>query len=165
MNDYLRDVLVKYKNKGIVIDTNILLLWIVGEVNRARIVKFKRTQQFVPEDFDLLLEIISHFNQIITTPNILTEVNSLMNQLGEPERSQALAVFAQGIPQLNEKYLESQEIVTEESFVKFGLTDCGIVKIISNQYLVLTDDLKLYNYLIKKGIDAINFNHLRGYGW
>jgi rRNA-processing protein FCF1 len=165
MNDYFQEVLTKYKNKGILIDTNILLLWIVGTVNRKRIASFKRTQQFVIEDFDLLLGIIAYFNQVITTPNIMTEVNSLINQLGEPERSQALAIFAQGISSLNEIYLESQEIVKEEVFIKFGLTDCGILKISPHQCLVLTDDLKLAHYLMNKGIDAINFNNIRVYGW
>ncbi len=34
-----------------------------------------------------------------------------------------------------------------------------------NKYLVLTDDLKLGNYLQKVGIDTINFNNIRTYGW
>jgi hypothetical protein len=37
MKDYIRSLFEGYKNKGILIDTNILLLWIVGSVNRSRI--------------------------------------------------------------------------------------------------------------------------------
>lgn len=165
MSDDFQQLLVKYKNKGILIDTNILLLWIVGTVNRNRISKFKRTKQFMPEDFDLLLGIISSFNQVITTPNILTEVNSLTNQLGEPERSRALSIFAQGISEFHEVYSQSQDIAKEKEFVRFGLTDCGISITAPNEYLVLTDDLKLAHYLMGKQIETINFNHLRIYGW
>ncbi|MBD1830470.1 hypothetical protein NDI47_16490 [Microcoleus vaginatus GB1-A2] len=165
MKDFVRSLFQKYKQKGILIDTNILLLWFVGTVNRERISKFNRTEKFVPEDYDSLLQILSYFNKIVTTPNILTEVNSLANQLGEPERSQCLSVFAEGVPRLKESYLESTEVVRTDSFTKFGLTDCGIATLAKNKYLVLTDDFKLTNYLQKNEIDTINFNNIRVSGW
>ncbi len=94
MNEEIRPILERYKQKGILIDTNILLLWFVGTANRARISKFNRTEKFTLEDYDLLLRIILFFNKLVTTPHILTEVNSLINQIGEPERSQCLSIFA-----------------------------------------------------------------------
>lgn len=166
MKDFVRPLFQKYKQKGILIDTNILLLWFVGMVNRELISKFKRTENFVPEDYDTLLQILSYFNnKIVTTPNILTEVNSLANQLGEPARSKCLSVFAERMARLNESYLESTEVVRTDSFTKFGLTDCGIATLAKNKYLVLTDDFKLTNYLQKIEIDTINFNNIRVYGW
>ncbi|HAC64777.1 MAG TPA: hypothetical protein DCF68_14905 [Cyanothece sp. UBA12306] len=112
-----------------------------------------------------LQKIIDLFSKIITTPNILTEVNSLTNQLGEPDRSKCFTLFSQIISEINEFFLPSQNIVQNNGFVKFGLTDCGIVEISKNQYLVLTDDFKLFNYLQSLEIDVINFNHLRDYLW
>ena len=50
MTDNIKDLFARYKRKGILIDTNILLLWLVGSTNQARITKFNRTQCFVPED-------------------------------------------------------------------------------------------------------------------
>ncbi|WP_375515918.1 hypothetical protein [uncultured Nostoc sp.] len=47
------------------------------------------------EDYELLLAFIASFQKLVITPNILTEVNSLANQLGEPERSQCFAIFTQ----------------------------------------------------------------------
>lgn len=165
MKDDINSLLSRYRSKGIVIDTNILLLYFVGIVNRERISRFKRTEQFLPEDYDLLRQILSYFQKIVTTPNILTEVNSLANQLGEPERSQWFAIFAQGISSLDEFYIESRSVATSERFTKFGLTDCGILNLARDQYLVLTDDLKLALYLQKERIDTINFNNLRVSGW
>lgn len=172
MKDYYINYLFsRYRQKGILIDTNILLLYFVGTVNRERISRFNRTQQFVPEDYDLLLRIIGLFQKIVTTPNILTEVNSLANQLGEPERSQCLAIFSRvilgldGIDILKEFYIESKTVATNQGFTKFGLTDCGIIDLVRDKYLVLTDDLKLAAYLSKEGIDTVNFNNLRVYGW
>ncbi|MGL5944311.1 MAG: PIN domain-containing protein [Waterburya sp.] len=155
------NLLSKYYTKGILIDTNILLLYLVGSLNRDRISRFKRTAQFVPKDYDLLLELVNNFQKIITTPNILTEVNSLANQLGEPERSQCMNLFTGLIYQISEVYLESSIITNHELFSRFGLTDCGIMLIAKDKYLVLTDDLKLHLYLKAQGIDTVNFNNLR----
>lgn len=164
IND-INSLFALYHQKGILIDTNILLLYFVGTVNRERITRFNRTQQFVPEDYELLLKILSYFSKIVTTPNILTEVNSLANQLGEPERSQCFTIFAQEIIVLTESYTESKVIATNSRFAKFGLTDCGIINLAKDRYLVLTDDLKLANYLLSEGVDTINFNNIRVYGW
>lgn len=165
MSNDINSLFALYHQKGILIDTNILLLYFVGTVNRERITRFNRTQQFAPEDYDLLLEILSYFSKIVTTPNILTEVNSLANQLGEPERSQCFTIFAQKISVLTEFYTESKVIATNPRFVKFGLTDCGIINLAKAHYLVLTDDFKLANYMRSEGIDTINFNNIRVYGW
>jgi rRNA-processing protein FCF1 len=165
MKDYIRSLFQSYKQKGIFIDTNILLLWFVGTVNRSRISQFNRTEKFLPEDYDLLVSILSYFSKIVTTPNVLTEVNSLINQIGEPERSQCYSVFAQAMTVLDEFYIESVNAVQLDNFPKYGLTDCGIVTLAKNEYLVLTDDFKLANYLQKVGIDTINFNNIRTYGW
>jgi rRNA-processing protein FCF1 len=176
---YTTDLIKSYKQRGILIDTNILLLWFVGSVNRQRISKFNRTEKFVPEDYDLLLRLLEYFfPKIVTTPNILTEVNSLANQIGEPERSQCFAKLAESVVRLDEHYIESNVAVGVNSFTRFGLTDCGILELarggthpareavpqeIGNRYLVLTDDLKLAKHLQSSGVDAINFNHLRDY--
>ncbi len=61
MKEFIRSLFHNYKQKGILIDTNILLLWFVGSVNRSRIFQFNRTEQFLPEDYDLLLQILSYF--------------------------------------------------------------------------------------------------------
>lgn len=166
MMDDINALFSRYRHKGVLIDTNILLLYFVGTVNRERISKFNRTQQFLPEDYDLLLRVLSYFQNIFITPNILTEVNSLINQIGEPERSLSFTVFAQGISNfLNESYVESKVAVRNEQFVRFGLTDLGILNLAKNQYLVLTDDLKLAVHLQRQGIDTLNFNNIRVYGW
>lgn len=165
MKDEISSLFARHWQKGILIDTNILLLYFVGTVNRERISRFKRTQQFIPEDYDLLIQILNYSQKIVTTPNILTEVNSLANQLGEPERSQCFTIFADSISKLEESYMASKTIATNERFTKFGLTDCGIFNLAKNRYLVLTDDLKLAVYLQKEAIDTINFNNIRAYGW
>lgn len=162
---YVSELFAQYRRKGILIDTNILLLHFVGTINRKRISAFNRTEKFVPDDYDLLQRIIAHFEQVIITPNVMTEVSNLMDKIGEPERSRCFALLAQVIPQLSEFYLESQSIAANSGFTKFGLTDCGILDLAREQYLVLTDDLKLAVYLQREGVDVVNFNTIRVYNW
>lgn len=154
-----------YRNRGILIDTNILLLLFVGIVNRDRISQFNRTQNFIPEDFDLLVSIIDYFQKVITTPNVLTELSSLINQLREPERSQCYTVLAQQMNRLDEFYLESQRVAQLEKFSTFGLTDLGIMQTAKGNYLVLTDDLRFTSYLQAMKVDVVNFNNIRVFGW
>ncbi len=137
--------------------------------NRDRIVVFKRTQQFMPADYDTLIQLLACFTKIVITPHILTEVNSLANQLGQPERSQCLTMISQLIShadkRFEERYIPSQDIVIQPHFARFGLTDGAILEVARNQYLVLTDDLKLAVHLQSQGVDSLNFNHIRTLGW
>ena len=167
MTDDRIDSLVNhYKPKGILVDTNILLLLFIGSVNRQRISKFNRTEQFAPKDYDLLVNFLGYFSKIVTTPNILTEVNSLTSKIKEPERSQCFEKLAEALStneliKLDEHYITSSIITRVHGFSRFGLTDCGILELAHNRYLVLTDDLKLAVHLQSSDVHTINFNHIK----
>ncbi len=166
--DNIQVLIYKYLQKGILVDTNILLLFFVGLTNPDRISRFKRTQQFIREDYELLIQILNQFPRVVTTPNILTEVNSMLNQLGEPERSAAFLVLKQFLAigsVFEECYVPSSQVAQQSDFVRFGLTDCGISEVANDRYLILTDDLKLANTLQSQGIDTVNFNNLRTLNW
>jgi rRNA-processing protein FCF1 len=163
--NHITELIVRYKNLGILIDTNILLCYLVGLLNPKRIPLFKRTAQFVVEDFTLLSALLGYFKRIVTTPNILTEVNSFSQQLGEPDRTKLLDIFSKQIQILDEHYVESRIVAEREEFTRLGLTDSGILHLSPTKYLVLTDDFRLANHLSKNGIDVINFNHIRVAGW
>ncbi|MBD0385897.1 MAG: hypothetical protein ICV54_05010 [Nostoc sp. C3-bin3] len=116
----------------------------------------------------LLLAFIASFQKLVTTPNILTEVNSLTNQLGEPERSQCFAIFAQFVKKvafLDELYVKSLDAVNTGKFVKFGLMNSEILTLSKGKYLVLTDDFKLASYLQSVEFDVISFNNIRIFNW
>jgi len=163
--EYVEALLVQYKNKGVLVDANLLLLFFVGLYDRGRISTFKGTKTFTAQDFELLKVLFSYFSRVMTTPNILTEVSNLSNQLRENEKERFYSEFASGASRFHENYTSSAEICETEHFKKFGLTDSGIIAMVTGQYLVLTDDFKLSNYLQNAGVDAINFNHIRVLNW
>jgi len=150
-----------FRWEGLLIDSNLLLLLFVGLRDRDRIQKFKRTAQFIIQDFDRLAAFAKRFKQVVTTPGILTEVSNLLGQLPDNIRHYFWQHFALGLKSLHEHYTPSQELGDESAFPNFGLTDTAILHAAVGKYLVLTDDLRLAQYLIGRKIDVINFNQLR----
>jgi rRNA-processing protein FCF1 len=162
MNEHAYRLMQQYRARGVLVDTNILLLLFVGSFDRLLVTKFKRTRdRFTIKDFDFLSKFLAQFERMVTTPNILSEVNGLSNQIGEPVKTRFYSDFAKKIPLLHEEYVASKQAAQVEAFSKLGLTDSGILHLVRGNYLVLTDDLTLYGYLEKAGIDVLNFNHLR----
>jgi|YNPMSStandDraft_1061717.scaffolds.fasta_scaffold10166_2 hypothetical protein len=45
------------------------------------------------------------------------------------------------------------------------MTDATIATLAARPVLVLTSDLDLWLTLERRGVDCINFNHLRPFGW
>ena len=157
----------RYRTAGVLVDTNILLLLFVGSVERRLIERFKRTvsRGFEASDYELLTNFLKLFDdRVVTTPHILTEVSNLAGQLGS-QKQRFFSYFAKGISQLIEHCEPSKNLAQVESFVKFGLTDAAIIDLVKGQFLVLTEDFPLANYLSQQGVDVINFNHLRLASW
>lgn len=71
------------------IDTNLLLVLLIGALDLGHVERFKRTKPYTRNDDELLLAFIGEFERLITTPNILTEVSNLAGQLSEPLRERA----------------------------------------------------------------------------
>ncbi len=165
MRQHLELLLARYKSKGLLVDTNLLLLYFVGAYDPHRIPKFKRTMTFVVEDFYTLLGFFNNFRRVVPTSNILTEVNSLAGQLPDDLKASFNPVFAERLTGLEEHYAKSEKLSQLPHFDKFGLTDAGIVDLAQGRYLVLTDDFRLFGYLQRLGVDAINFNHVRTLRW
>lgn len=161
MIEYLHSLFSKYQRRGIIIDTNILLLFFVGKLDKNIIPKFKRTATFTIADYEALEIILKKFKTILTTPNILTEVMNLANQIPNSEKPTSYKLFSGTIEILEEKYVESKILAGREEFSRFGLTDAGISALATEDYLVLSDDFRLTQYLTEKKIPAVNFNHLR----
>lgn len=150
----------------LVIDTNLLLVLLVGAQDRGQVPRFKRTRKYTVEDYDHLAHYVRGFRRVVVTPNVLTEVGNLAGQLAEPLRSQVLkqlGVFA--VTQASERYIPTSEAVKERDFLRLGLADVSVMLAADSEpgekVAVLTDDLALYAKLLAQDVDAVNFYHLR----
>lgn len=156
MNDYLLKLFQKYKNKGILVDTNIFLLYVVGSIDINLIRNHSRTAKFTEEDFNRVSKFIAAFDIKITTPHILTEVSDLLGN--NPKLQIALRKY---IEIMKEKFLQSRQIAETKTFLQFGLADAAISETAKDSYLVVTDDNPLFGYLTNQKIDAVSLDQIR----
>lgn len=157
MNDYLKQLIQSYREKGVLIDTNLLLRYIVGTLNIELIRDFKRTAHYTTDDFDLVSDFLKLFNKKIVTPHILTEVSDFINNR---QRLQALLkIFIE--KDSEEIFKESKLTVQRKEFIRFGLADTATIETGRENYLIFTDDNPLYGFLISSNIDAVSLNELR----
>jgi hypothetical protein len=154
----------RYSSRGVFVDTNLLLLLFVGNLDPRLILTCKRTRSFSEDDYRTLCRYLSHFKRRITTPNVLTEVSNLASALGDNSRFFE-SVFSPALDVLSEEYVPSRNLSESKTLAKFGLTDAGILKLAKGKFLLLTEDFALAQYFESIGGHAINFNHIRPLGW
>lgn len=146
---------------GIVLDSNLLVLLVVGTASRDYIGRHRRLRDYDESDFDLLLGVIAPASQIIVTPNTLTETSNLVSQISEPARTHIAAAFWLLVTTFDERYIASTRAAKQAEFPRLWLTDSVLLDELANSHVLLTADLDLYLAASRKGYSAINFNHLR----
>ena len=163
MPDEIGRLVAKYASRGIIVDTNVLLLLLVGLLDRQLLRTFKRTNQYIPDDFDLLVQFLRQFHRLVATPHILTEVGNLGGQLKATARADFFRLLADFVTTIDEQSLPTREFpaVGEHLFPRLGVTDSLTILVARQNLPVLSDDFDLVQALHAAGVEAINFNHLR----
>lgn len=146
---------------GLLIDTNLLVLLVVGTVNGHRIGSFKRTRQYERSDYELLLRVMEQFTPLYTLPHVMAEVSNLTDMNGQ-ERQRARHILKERLETLHEPVMPSVRASQHEHYERLGLVDAAIsVAARDEKCAVLTDDLDLYIALSRQGCVVINFAHIQ----
>lgn len=165
--DYLKGVITKYGNRGVILDTNLLILLIIGSYDVDRIEKFGRTKDrgYTKQDFIFLVNFLKEFNAIYLTPQVLAELSNLtFNKILENDFPVYLRSVIKSIKDKREHYVPKDILLNANCF-KFGFTDSSIFELAKKEkLLVLTDDHPLSGFLSKNGMDCININHIKDWG-
>lgn len=159
----------KYRSSGVLVDTNLLLVYFAGlydTVTGYRLVNtFKYTKGYYEAgDFDVLLAFLEQFDVRITTPHILAEVsNSIIGELTNPAKDLCLGLIQETIPvAFQEHYAPANDLLAEDQFRTYGVADMGILRsAVAGPYLVLTDDGRLSVYLNKLGVDTLSLPEVK----
>jgi hypothetical protein len=155
------DLLESHIGGTVLVDSNLLLLYLVGKCDPRIIPRFVRTQKYTIKDFELLSKILDRvFKTVLTTPNILTEVSNLATKLSENQRPSFFDAMKEHVTLLDERYCQSITAIADRQYRTLGLTDAVVLNLCPN-VLVLTDDLPLYQSIASRGHDVINFTHVR----
>lgn len=143
----------KRNREGIILDTVVLLLYLVGKYDIQCIKSFEPTHHYEKEDFDLLIKLIKPFKKIIVTPHIIAEVSNIsLRHMKNARLQQYLCVL---VDQLKDKnitderhiYFDNWQDKTIGRLVAFGFTDMGIYEVSKENNLpIITDDQELYNF-------------------
>jgi hypothetical protein len=143
----------------IVLDSNLLLLLLIGSYDIEMIEWFKRVSDFTADDFNLLQSVLEG-KSLVATPHILTEVSNLANSLGEPLKTNWLLYYGKWIARIAEDQFPASELAAQPEFSLFGLTDAALCKLCSDA-IVITADYRLSGYLRKREALVVSFDELR----
>ena len=145
---------------GAFIDTNLLVLLVVGSEDRKSIERHRRTRTFTTDDYDCLLDMIeARGSRVFVTPNTLTETSNLLKQPRDARFRDRLRFL---IEQSEEIVVASATAAHNSSFVRLGLTDAALLEVVSAERPLITVDLDLFSAAFAKGEEsAINFTRFQ----
>ena len=153
----------RFHRKNLLLDTNLLLLLLVGsfDPSKIRTQKITANQGFSETDFNQLLNFVCRFQKLVTTPHILTEVSNHADKIKGVDKGKFLYQFLSLIEKMDERFEPSRLLAKTDAFVRFGLTDAAISQLANGNFVVLTEDFPLAGYLEKNGVKVIKFNVVR----
>ena len=165
LEQQLLKLVSKHSARGILVDTNVLLLYLFGKLLPSAIGQ-KRLSKYGIDDADLVSQFVGRFGQILTTQHVLTETSNLARQIVGGGLRQELSLrlyplFCLESPGLLNSCHVDGPAIDANLFARLGLTDAGLTSLVQKNTLLLTDDLVLYISAVSTGGDAINFTHMR----
>jgi hypothetical protein len=159
--DHIDRIIQAYRTSGVAIDSNLLLLWVIGRMEVSTITRFKRTRGFDADDFTLLEQILARFARWHATPSVFTEVSNHLRQLPGGLHRSAFEIFHAIAASVDERHFPAEPLLRQHHVSAFGLTDLTLMALAADGRLVLTVDGLLDDYLLRCELGSVNFNHLR----
>lgn len=156
------------RGEGIILDTNVLLVFFVGIRNPAWIKDLKLTNTYDEKDFKIILQIIKPFRKIIITDGVLTEVtNHLKNARTDSSKLHlyfcSLADYLRDSNKVLHPIFKFSDWNDQEiaRLCKFGFTDISMFEYSSkNRTALLTDDGPFHTYA-KGQIPVIKYSVIK----
>ena len=162
--NYVDEVVVRSIRNGILLDTNLLIVFLIGMFKPELISSFKKTSSYSISDFNLIRNIVLQFNAVHVTPQILSEVsNSTFHQgIMDPDFSSYVGQLISYAESSNELYYDKNRLISLPRFTQIGFTDVSVMEVAKQtNCLVLTDDFILASILENEGHNTLNINHIR----
>ena len=167
MDSYLEQCIRACRRQGVVLDTNVFILFLVGCWNPQLIGSgdIKRLKSYSVDDFKLLVALLVPFSKRVVTPGIMTETCNLLDTDNRKYNGAVFHALSQVLDSLTESQKPSKLLATQPSFLQFGLADTSVSDLASRGYLVITDDLKLQNFLESSRRFSLSFTQIRTANW
>jgi predicted nucleic acid-binding protein len=143
--------------RDVIIDTNVFILFLSGKINENRIKNYTRNSLYTKEDYYLLLNILSNYDRIITSPNILTEVDTILNRITGEDKYKYLVLVKTIYKQTIEKYIKTETISQNWYFDELGITDSSVLMMAKECELLISGDSSLCDYAKSLNIKIFDF--------
>jgi rRNA-processing protein FCF1 len=140
----------------ILIDTNALIILILGQIDTRLIDTHKRTSIYEEQDYYDLISVIVDIENLIVLPNVWTEVDNLLNGFNGEHKYQYITEITKIIKSTSEQFLSSLSGVNSESFFNLGLTDSLLLNLAKECELLITSDSGLSDYALAYGIKVFD---------
>lgn len=155
-----------YLRTGIAIDSNLLVLLLIGKYQPSYIPKFKPTASFLSDDLEIVSHFVAQFRSVVISPHVLAETSNHSFKMPEGNLKQYLDVFVGLVGTFKETIVSKDAILSHRYFKKLGVTDVGLILCcLEGKFLLLTIDRKLANMATECGVEAVHLNELRSYNW
>jgi hypothetical protein len=141
------------------IDTNVLILLLLGRADPANFGKHKRLDIFVLDDLKNLEAILRDATGFVTLPYILAQCSDLM-KIGDRAPSAVVQMYEKFVMQAEEIDCRSKDIIESQYFRRLGLTDAAIIQLVRDRVHVVTVDYELFGVLCDRGVIATNLRHM-----
>ncbi len=145
--------------KPVLIDTQLLILLIVGLTNPDFILRHRRLAPvYNQKHFGALQTILAKAPKLVSTPHILAETSNLLRQSSDPMRSQIMETFKNFIICADERAVLGVRAAEHAVFIRLGLTDAAILSLDPAEVQVLTVDHDLHIASSQEGFDVVNIS-------
>jgi predicted nucleic acid-binding protein len=136
----------------ILIDTNALVVLLIGLMDVKLINKHKRTSIYEEQDFNDLVSVIGGLDKLVVLPNVWTEVDNLLNNFAGEYKYQYITKTIDTMKSTTEKFIESVKGVESYNFFDLGLTDSLLLQYAKECDVLVTSDSRLSDYALAHGV-------------
>lgn len=150
---------------GILLDTNALLLFIVGRGGESDIKLCKRTAYYSETDYTTLIKLVEcSRGKINITPYVISELSNLVidakTKIGKYSTAATMIVKL-----AKESYSHKDTLIANKHISYLGFTDISILSAAENTDCgIVTSDSALYRKLLDEGRNAIHLQTFTALG-
>ena len=148
-----------------IVDTNLLGLLIVGSASRSYIKAHKRIgADFTTDHFELLVELLARFDNIILLPQVISETSNLIRQISYPARNHIQIVLKNIVESSPEFPVTSLDGIGRSEYYQLGVTDACILHLCNlnvsgMEPTLLSIDGDLVNIANSLGYNVIDYRN------
>jgi len=163
---------VSYTPRGLLVDTNVLILFLIGQYNTEFIQKIGRLSGYSADDFEILKKVFFIFSsrKLIITPQVIAELSNLTITKGMREGGKCIIAYLKTVIDFLKSSLEEHQKIDclydaqIEILGRYGFTDMTMFELAKKEKLpIITDDLNLHIYASSNGVPVINFQHVKNF--